>query len=243
MSMIDPAAPDAEVPPQATPDSAEPAEPAEPAAVAAVAAVAAAPQMAPAECARELRARFPALFGDSPKPLKLRIQADIQERAPGVFTKKALSIFLHRYTGSTSYLVALSRAKQRFDLDGQPGDALSDEHRAAATAELQRRRAVHEERRAAEDAARRQRAQLLRDFETSTLTRSNFCALKGVTEEALDALLEQARAEAAEWAAQRAAQPQHDPRGPRRGPDRRDARPAGGPAGRPPRRERPDGAR
>ena len=174
MSMIDPAAPDAEVPPQATPDSAEPAD-----ACSGCTRVAAAPQMAPAECARELRARFPALFGDSPKPLKLRIQADIQERAPGVFTKKALSIFLHRYTGSTSYLVALSRAKQRFDLDGQPGDALSDEHRAAATAELQRRRAVHEVRRAAEDAARRQRAQLLRDFETSTLTRVQLLRAQG----------------------------------------------------------------
>ena len=82
--------------------------------------------LSPAECARELKARFPALFGDSPKPIKLRIQADIQERAQGVFSKKALSIFLHRHTGSTSYLVALSKAKSRFDLDGQPAGELSD---------------------------------------------------------------------------------------------------------------------
>ena len=64
-------------------------------------------------CTRELRQRFPALFGDQAKPIKLRIQADIQERAPGVFSKKILSIFLHRHTTQTAYLVALTKAKER----------------------------------------------------------------------------------------------------------------------------------
>ena len=58
------------------------------------------------DCAAELRQRFPALFAGAPKPLKLRIQADIQERAPGVFSKQALSAFFRRYTGSTGYLTA-----------------------------------------------------------------------------------------------------------------------------------------
>ena len=48
--------------------------------------------MSPAACAQQLAERFPALFAGKPKPLKLRIQADIQERAPGVFTKQALSV-------------------------------------------------------------------------------------------------------------------------------------------------------
>src|SRR5262245_32130406 len=39
--------------------------------------------MSVAECAAQLKERFPALFGGAVKPLKLRIQADIQERAPG----------------------------------------------------------------------------------------------------------------------------------------------------------------
>ncbi|MFO1062221.1 MAG: hypothetical protein U1E53_35270, partial [Dongiaceae bacterium] len=43
------------------------------------------PDMSPAECARQLRERFPALFDGPARPLKLRIQADIKERAPGVF--------------------------------------------------------------------------------------------------------------------------------------------------------------
>jgi hypothetical protein len=48
---------------------------------------------------------------------------------------------------------------------------------------------------AAENEARRARAALLRAFETTTLTRSNFCALKGLKEPALEALLSQAREE------------------------------------------------
>jgi hypothetical protein len=38
----------------------------------------------------------------------------------------------------------------------------------------------------------------LRAFEGSRLSKANFCALKGVAVDALDALLEQARQEAAE---------------------------------------------
>jgi len=179
--------------------------------------------MSPAESARELKSRFPALFGDAPKPIKLRIQADIQERVPGVFTKKALSIFLHRHTGGTAYLVALSKATQRFDLDGQPAGELSEEHRQAAVEELKRRRGLHEERRALEDEQRRNRAQLLRDFEQTTLTRANFCALKGLPETELDGLLDIARAEAVEWAARHPPRADHrDARGPRRD----DGRPA-----------------
>jgi hypothetical protein len=65
---------------------------------------------------------------------------------------------------------------------------------------------------AAENEARRGRAQLLRTYETSTLTRANFCALKGISEAALEAQLVQARAERGE----------REPRPPRPGP-----RPAG----------------
>lgn len=168
--------------------------------------------LSPAACAARLAELFPAVFAPgAAKPLKLRIQADVQQRAPGVFTKKALSIFLQRHTTSTAYLKALAQAAERIDLDGQPAGPVSDEHREAAAAELQRRRALHDERRAAEreaqrkaqDEARRQRegeakaiherAGLLRAYETSTLTRANFCALKGLTESELEAALAQAR--------------------------------------------------
>ena len=171
--------------------------------------------MSPADCAQQLAERFPALFAGKPKPLKLRIQADIQARAPGMFTKQALSAFLRRHTGSTAYLNALVASAQRFDLDGQPAGELSDEHRQAAVDELARRRALHAQRREQEQQERRNRATLLRDFESTRLTPANFCALKGIAPEALDGLLAIAREEAAQRPPQ---EPARDRRGPRREP-------------------------
>jgi hypothetical protein len=151
--------------------------------------------MTPEACAAELKSRFPALFTGQPKPLKLHIQADIQQRAPGVFTKNVLSAFFRRYTGSHSYLLAMTKATQRFDLDGQPAGELAEEHRKAAADELARRRDNQNARRALEDQQRRNRAQLLWDFEHTTLTTPNFCALSNVKPEELDHLLEIAREE------------------------------------------------
>ncbi len=163
--------------------------------------------------AAALKELFPALFSGQAKPVKLRIQADIQERAPGKFSKQQLSAFLRRYTGGTGYLIGLTKAKHRFDLDGQPAGEISDEHRQAAQEELTRRRGITETRRADEERGRLDRAQLLRDFSRTTLTPANFCALKGLTQEQLDAQLALAREEAT----------QQPPRG-----DRRGDRPAGG---------------
>ena len=166
-----------------------------------------------AESAARLKALFPALFGGEPRPVKLKIQADIQQQAPGQFTKQALSAFFRRYTSTTAYLIALTKAPHRFDLDGQPAGEISEEHRKIASDELARRRANQRARREQEDEQRRQRVALLRAFEGSTLTRANFCALKGIAEADLDRLLAQAREEAAE------APP------PRRHPDRPQGRP------------------
>jgi len=173
-----------------------------------------APAAAPAElgadaCTEQLRQHFPALFSGAPKPLKLRIQADIQERMPGVFTKAALSAFLRRHTGRTGYLIALTRAAHRFDLDGAPAGEISAEHRQAAIDELARRRALQATREAVLQEQRRARAELLRAFEGSSLSVANFCALKGVAQDELPGLLELARREAAERA-QAGPPPRHD---------------------------------
>ena len=177
-----------------------------------------APVAAPApgaeDCAEQLRQQFPALFAGATKPLKLRIQADIQARAPGLFSRTALSAFLRRHTGRTGYLIALTRATQRFDLDGAPAGEISAEHRQAALDELARRRGLQAAREAAEQDQRRRRAELLRAFEGTSLSVANFCALKGVAADELPALLEQARREAAERA--QTAVPRRDRPGPRR---------------------------
>ena len=230
------------------------------------------PDLSPAACGAKLAELFPALFAPEgpPRPLKLRIQADIQQRAPQTFTRKSLGLFFSRYTTSNAYLKALLNAPHRYDLDGQPAGEIADEHKAAATEEMARRRAIVEEKRTAErearraaekaafkerqkaeraaqperrappqarpqaphaqkahqpprpprsgpareaphrpaneppqapvieDPARRERAFLLRAFETSSLTKANFCALKRLTEAELEAQLELARRERAE---------------------------------------------
>lgn len=166
-----------------------------------------------------LKQLFPALFAGAPKPIKLRIQSDIEARAPGRFTRQALTAFLRRHTGTTAYLNALLRASNRFDLDGQPAGELSAEHRAAAEQALKERRERQRQREAEIEAACQWRAELLRDWERTSFSRANFCALKGVAEAALDALIEQAKVEAA----QVPALPQH-PRRDGRGP-KRDQRP------------------
>lgn len=191
------------------------------------------------DVAAELKALFPALFTGKPKPVKLRIQADIQERAPGRFSKAQLSSFLRRHTGSTGYLIALTQSKTRFDLDGQPAGEISEEHLNAAKEELSRRKAARQEREQAEQQRhrleaqqRRNRAQLLWDFEHTKLTAANFCVLKGVTPEELPGLLELARKERAEAppAPPRQARDggrRDDRRSEGRGPRRSDARPEG----------------
>ena len=154
--------------------------------------------MTPGECGQALKQRWPALFAGPAKPIKLRIQKDIQEREPGAFTRSALSGFLHRHTGSTSYLLAVAKGGPRFDLDGKPDGDVTEEHRKVASDELARRRANQSARIELEQQQRHNRAGLLRDFERTTLTLPNFCALKGVAESELDGLLAIAREEAAQ---------------------------------------------
>lgn len=195
------------------------------------------PGLTPAECARELAQRFPALFDGPAKPLKLRIQADIQARAPGIFSRSVLSAFLRRLTGSTAYLNALSRAPARLDLDGQPAGEISEEHRALALEELARRRALRNERRIAEGGAPAQRGE--RGERGDRGPRGpRPPAAEGATPDAAPA-------------AEGSAAPARPPRGPRPPRDGapRDGAPRGEPRGerrdRPPRPEgaRPEGAR
>jgi len=130
--------------------------PAQPAGAAASAVTPKAAEPTLAQTAAALAERFPALFAPgAPKPIKLRIQADIQQRAPGVFTRRQLALFLHRHTTSTAYLRALVASGERFDLDGASAGVVADEHREAAAAEVERRRQISEQRRAGERAARR----------------------------------------------------------------------------------------
>jgi hypothetical protein len=83
----------------------------------------------------------------------------------------------------------------------------------------------------------------LHDFQTTTLTKANFCALKGVPVEELDGLLDIARAEAEERARQAPQRPQHAPnQGANHAPNDRDRGRPQRPSGDRPRRSGPPGA-
>ncbi len=145
----EPAPAETAAPTESSTEAAAPAEP-PPAAAPAI------PELSPAACGALLAQHFPALFGPGVMlPIKLRIQADIQARVPGVFTRKSMSLFLHRHTTSTAYLKALVASPQRFDLDGAPAGEVAAEHRDAAAAEVERRRGIVQARRAAERQAQR----------------------------------------------------------------------------------------
>ena len=77
----------------------------------------------------------------------------------------------------------------------------------------------------------------MRAFDSSPLTKANFCALKGITVDHLDAQLVLARQEAAAWAAAHPQPERSAERAPDRGFDRRPSGPSGQgrPDGRPPR--------
>jgi ProP effector len=123
-------------------------------------------------------------------------------------------------------LIALTKSEQRYDLDGQPAGELSTEHREAAKKLLAERRERVKAREQEMETARRWRLDLLHGFETTKLSRTNFCALKGIPEDQLDALLEQAKAERAALPPAPRGEPRRDGRPPRRDDQqRRDARP------------------
>ena len=97
-------------------------------------------------------------------PLAIGIDKQVIARQPDL-PRKVLRIALGQHTNSLRYLKTLEKATHRFDLDGQPAEALTDEHRKHAATTLRERfkkeadqrkaqRAAEEAARVAEEAAR-----------------------------------------------------------------------------------------
>ncbi len=173
--------------------------------------------LSPPQAWAELQLRFPALFGVGVVlPVKLRIHADIQARAPGVFSRRVLGAVLSRHTTSTAYLKALVRSPHRFDLDGQAAGEIDPTHRQAAQEELERRLPKPRPKTKTAPPGREPRpragqkspspprapraepppareadglARLVNAFNNTSLSKANFCALKGISEQALEAAM------------------------------------------------------
>ena len=130
------------------------------------------PTPSPAQTARallkELEAQFLA-FREC-MPLAIGIDKQLLARIPAL-ERKVLRMALGIHTNSLRYLKAMEKATLRFDLDGNAGDAVTDEHRAHASEILRERFRKNAEQRKAQreaeaaqreaEAAERQRAEKL----------------------------------------------------------------------------------
>ncbi|HEY0489646.1 MAG TPA: ProQ/FinO family protein [Telluria sp.] len=141
-----------------TPLAAEPTETSAPGA-APTSAPAAAPQSA-RSLLKQLQQQFPAFRNCL--PLAIGIDKQILARMPEI-DRKTMRAALGIHTGSLRYLRVMEKATQRFDLDGNAGDEVTDTHRAHAKEVLQQRFKKEAERKKAErDAAQAEEADRLR---------------------------------------------------------------------------------
>lgn len=139
----------------------------------------------------------PALFGETLKPLKRGIYQDLLEAHPGVLEADSLKAALALHTRSSRYLSVVASGLPRHDLAGQPVEALAPEHVHHALIEVFRRR----QGRSPEDLVPKLRQRIALAFEASGLGREAYATLVRGRDETVNAITEEALAEAASRAA------------------------------------------
>lgn len=110
---------------------------------------------------KTLQSSFP-VFNDY-APLAIGIDKQLLARRPDI-ERKVLRIALGMHTNSLRYLKTIEKATHRLDLDGNPGDEVTDEHRKHASEILRERFKKEAERRKAQrevEVQERQRAEKL----------------------------------------------------------------------------------
>ena len=145
----------------------------------------------------QLAQLVPALFGETPKPLKRGIFQDLLDAHPGVLESEGLKAALALHTRSTRYLSVVASGQPRHDLAGQPVEALAPEHVHHALIEVFRRR----QGRTPEDLRPKLRQRIVQAFEASGLGREAYATLVASRDEAANAITQEALGEAAGRAA------------------------------------------
>lgn len=140
-----------------------------------------------------LAQRHPMLFGDIPRPLKRGIFEDLLAAHPGELEPEALKEALARHTRSTRYLAAVGEGQKRRNLAGEAVESPTPEQVHHALVEVFRRRAA----RSAEDLRPRLRERIARAFEASGLDAMDYAARVSGRDESINALTQEALAEAA----------------------------------------------
>jgi len=140
----------------------------------------------------QLAALYPHLFGATFRPLKRGIFQDLLAAHPDTFEREALKAALSIHTRSTRYLSAVSTGQQRHDLQGNAVEAMAPQHAHQALLEVFRRR----QGRTPQDLLTTLRERIVLAFEASGLSASDYSELAHSRDEAANAVLADAMAEA-----------------------------------------------
>jgi sRNA-binding protein len=140
----------------------------------------------------KLAALYPKLFGAEFLPLKRGIFQDLQDAHPEVFDKDLLKAALSFHTRSTRYLTAVAAGLQRHDLQGKAVEAMAPEHVHHALLEVFRRRAA----RSKEDLRPKLVGRIVQALEASGLTPLAYAERVRGRDDAANAVLDEALAEA-----------------------------------------------
>lgn len=140
----------------------------------------------------QLAALYPGLFGQVFLPLKRGIFQDLLTAHPAVLVRDTLKVALALHTRSTRYLVSVAKGLPRHDLQGQAVEDMAPEHVHQALLEVYRRRQT----RTSDDLRPELLTRISQVFESSGLSKEAYDALVRSKDEAANALLDEALAEA-----------------------------------------------
>jgi ProP effector len=149
----------------------------------------------------QLAIAYPTLFGETPRPLKRGIYADLLAAQGEALDAEGLKAALAQHTRSTRYLSSVAAGMARHDLQGQAVEAMAPEHVLHALLEVHKRR----QGRSQEDLRPKLRQRIIQAFEASGLSREDYAALLPSRDPAIRELFDQALDEAATRAAKDAA--------------------------------------
>ena len=144
----------------------------------------------------QLAGLYPALFGAVFLPLKRGIFQDLVAAHPEL-ESEALKTALAFHTRSTRYLQSVAAGMKRHDLQGQPVEDMAPEHVHHALLEVFRRR----QGRGGDDQQAKLRSRIVQAFEASGLSAEAYGTLVRSRDEAVNAVLDEAMAEASARAA------------------------------------------
>ena len=140
----------------------------------------------------QMAALYPHMFGATFLPMKRGVFQELLDAHPEVFEKDSLKAALSHHARSTRYLTAVASGEDRYDLQGQPVEAMAPEHVHHALLEVFRRRQT----RSKEDLRPKLLQRIVVACEASGLTPKAYSELVRSRDEAANAVLDEAMAEA-----------------------------------------------